>query len=101
MLFVRQRLMTPTVAMNGPTDELRSYVWPGDLVLLPLDTNHCRATVDHIEFNCCGTAHVDYAARAMGPAINNPHDDGPSVAEVCDQNHGAERQRAMSSGKPS
>jgi hypothetical protein len=36
----------------------------------------------------------------IGPAINNPHDDGPSVADVCNQNYGSERQRAMSSGKP-
>jgi hypothetical protein len=34
--------------------------------------NHSRAIVDHIEFACRGTAHVDNAATIIRVTINSP-----------------------------
>jgi hypothetical protein len=72
----------------------------GIVALLRLETNHCRTGANHIEFACCGAAQIDNSATAIRPAIYNTHNDGFSVADVCDKHFRSKRQRAMRGGKP-
>jgi hypothetical protein len=89
MLFIR-----PMPRSNGTLPEIggthspwRYRSW---IALLPLDTDHCRAAVDHIEFTRRSTAHVDDATTAIRPAIIYTHDHCSAVPDVPDQDHGAE-----------
>jgi hypothetical protein len=67
---------------------------------LRLETNHCRAGVNHIEFTCRSATQVNNSATAIRPAIYDTHNDGFSIADVCDPHLCSKRQRAMSGGKP-
>jgi hypothetical protein len=42
--------------------------------LLPLDADHYRTGANHIEFNRCGAAHVDYATTAIRAKVYDTHD---------------------------
>jgi hypothetical protein len=51
---------------------------------LPLDADHYRTGANHIEFNGCGAAHVDYATTAIRATIYNTDDYCLAVVMVSD-----------------
>jgi hypothetical protein len=63
------------------------------------DANLRGANPDHVQFARGRTAQVDDTTAAIGPAIVDAHEDGPTVANVCNEDLRAKWQCAMSSSK--
>src|SRR5437773_232502 len=56
------------------------------------------AVIDHVERARSGGAHVEDAARSVGAPVVHPHHGAPVVAEVLDEEPGAEAEAAVGGG---
>jgi len=68
--------------------------------LLSINAYPDSSAADHSEFSRRCTANIDDPSAAVGTAVIDAHDHGPTVANVGDAHLRSEGKRAMRSGKP-
>src|SRR6476660_703512 len=93
-----RHFLTPPACLEGAQKRRHGPRCPS-CHLLPHDADHYRTGANHIEFNGCGAAHVDYATSTIRATIYNTDDYCLAVVMVSDPHLRSKRQCAMGGGK--